>query len=124
MKSFFAALTVSHALSTVAAESPKETIQALNNVLDDAFNKQDFDFVAKHYHTGAEILPTDASEFVTQNLASFFKEAYESGLQDLHLETLNVVVEEDDLWHEIGNVTTSEEPEGNLYYVRWVRHRA
>ena len=42
------------------------------------------------------------------------------GMKDLSLTTLIVNVENDSLYHEIGNVTNSMVPNGGHYYARWI----
>ena len=54
-------------------------------------------------------------------MEKLFTDFAHEGVVDLTLTPLNVVVETDTLWHEIGNITHKEEPHGGLYYARWIK---
>lgn len=117
-----ACLAAAGCLSGVGAETPLEVIAARDTAFADLYNKGDYAGVTAVYHPDADLVPDTVDEFLTHDkLENFFEDSARQGLADLKLEPLNVVVESDTLWHEIGNVSHSLNPGGNLYYVRWVK---
>eukprot|EP00750_Incisomonas_marina_P027022 INCI6083.1.p1 GENE.INCI6083.1~~INCI6083.1.p1 ORF type:complete len:278 (-),score=64.45 INCI6083.1:398-1231(-) len=117
-----ACLAAGACLFTVSAETPLEVIAARDAAFADLYNKGDYAGVTAVYHPDADLVPDTVDEFLTHDkLENFFEDSARQGLASLKLEPLNVVVESDTLWHEIGNVSHSLNPAGNLYYVRWVK---
>lgn len=107
---------------TTVAETPKETIAALDKQYATYFNAGSYDKLAAMYHPDSDVVPPTADRFVKHSqLQALFAGFAKEGLEDIALEPLNVIEETDTLWHEIGNLTHKGDPSGGLYYARWIK---
>jgi len=101
-------------------EDPKKIVQALDDQYAAYWNQKDYTSLADSlYYNGAQVIPPDASKFVSQlGLASWFPRMEQYWNSTLNIIAEYVLLEQgstSDVIHEIGSYTGVP----NKYYQRW-----
>lgn len=108
-------------LAAAGDTQPIEQIRDLDLKFAYYYNNNNFDAIQALYHDDAVLIPPTADAFIpSSELSGFFEEMAGEGLTDLTLTPINVVTDGPDTLLEIGNVTHSFQPDGGLYFVKWV----
>eukprot|EP01046_Picozoa_sp_COSAG06_P014955 COSAG06_NODE_943_length_11375_cov_11.840635_5_plen_284_part_00 len=113
------------------AQESKAAVAARDAAFAAAYNSGDYRAVQEMYAPHAILIPPPSVSWVINNgtaIADFFKQSASEGIKEVKLTPLFVKMEADPdtgevaTTHEIGNVTSSANPFGNMYYTRWERN--